>query len=104
MDATFKDPEHRRLFLEGAQRLGVPVLFVECQAHKQEVLRRLRRRVIQADEVSDATVKVYLQQWGEFVPLSEIADHCHIRFDTERDWENELKRVEDSLYNPPTCS
>jgi len=104
VDATFKDPEHRRLFLESAQRMGVPVLFVECQAHKQEVLRRLRRRVIQADEVSDATVKVYLQQWGEFVPLSEIADHCHIRFDTERDWENELKRVEDFLYNQSTCS
>lgn len=104
VDATFKDPEHRRLFLEGAQRLGGSVLFVECQAHKQEVLRRLRRRVNRSDEVSDATVEVYLRQREEFVPLSEIADHCHIRFNTERDWENELKRLEVSLYNPPTCS
>ena len=101
VDATFKDPEHRRLFLESAQRTGVPVLFVECQSRKQEVLRRLRRRAKRPDEVSDATVEVYLRQRKEFVPLSEIANQRHIRINTERGWEKELKRVEDFLYNPP---
>ena len=104
VDATFKDPEHRRLFLESAQRMGVPVLFVECQLPKQEVLRRLRRRVKRPDEVSDATVEVYLRQRGEFVPLSEIANHRHIRVNTERNLEKELKRVEEFLYNPPSSS
>jgi len=101
VDANFKDPEHRRLFLESAQRIGVPVLFVECHARKQEVLRRLRRRVNRSDEVSAATVEVYLRQREEFVPLSEIANHRHIRVNIERDWEKDLQRVEDSLYNPP---
>jgi len=98
VDATFKDPEHRRLFLDSAQRLGVPVLFVECRAHKQEVLRRLRRRARQPEEVSDATVEVYLRQRKEFAPLNEIAAHCHIKINTESDWENERKRVENFLY------
>ncbi len=100
VDATFKDPEHRRLFLDSAQRMGVPVLFVECQARKQEVIRRLQGRAKRSDEVSDATVEVYLRQREEFVPFSEIADHCHIRVNTERGWEKELKRVEDFLYKP----
>ncbi len=102
VDATFKDPEHRRLFLESALGMGVPVLFVECQLRKQEVLRRLRRRVKRPDEVSDATVEVYLRQREEFVPLSETGNHRHIRVNTERDLEKELKRVEDFLYNPQT--
>jgi len=76
------------------------VLFVECRARKQEVLRRLRERARQPNEVSDATVEVYLRQRKEFAPLSELANHCHIRVNTERDWEKELKRVEESLYNP----
>jgi len=101
VDATFKNPEHRRLFLESAQRMGVPVLFVECHARKQEVLRRLRQRVKQPDEVSDATVEVYLRQREEFVPFSQIANQHHIRINTERDSDKELKRVEDFLYNPP---
>jgi predicted kinase len=41
VDATFKDPEHRRLFLESAQRMGDPALFVECQLRKQAVSRRI---------------------------------------------------------------
>ncbi len=104
MDATFKDPEHRRLFLGSAQRMGVPVLVVECQSRKQEVLRRLRRRAKRPDEVSDATVEVYLRQREEFVPLNEIANYRHIRVNTERDSETELKRVEDFLYNPPSSN
>lgn len=100
VDATFKDPEHRRIFLQGAAVLGVPVLFVECQARDEEILRRLREREKRREEVSDATVGIYLQQRAEFVPLSEIPDPCHVKIDTEADLEPELERVENFLYNP----
>ena len=36
--------------------------------------------------------------------LSEIANHRHIRVNTERNWGKELKRVEEFLYNTPSSS
>jgi len=102
VDATFKDPEHRLLFLKGAERYRVPMLFVECQARKQGVVHRLKQRQQRPDEVSDATIEVYLQQREEFVPLSEIPDPCHIKIDTESDLEKELKAAEEFLYEPPS--
>ncbi len=78
VDATFKDPEHRRLFLQLAERAGVPLLFVECQAEEEEIFRRLKKREGQEEEVSDATWEIYLRQREEFVPLSEIPAPCYL--------------------------
>ena len=74
VDATFKDPVHRRRFVDMAERLRLPVLFVECSASEGEILERLKRRQQQPREVSDATVEVYLRQREEFVPLTEIPE------------------------------
>ena len=44
VDATFRAERRRRAFLELAERLGVPALFLVCRAPAEEVRRRLARR------------------------------------------------------------
>lgn len=100
IDATFKDPEHRRLFLNLAAGVGVPVLFVECQAAEEEVCHRLKEREQRPEEVSDATWEVYLRQREEFIPLSKIPDHCHLTVNAATDLEDALAKVEEFLYSP----
>ena len=85
VDATFKDPQHRRQFTELSRRLRLPGLFVECRASKERTLDRLKRRQQQPGEVSDATVAVYLRQREEFVPLTEIPESMRMIVTTEND-------------------
>lgn len=81
VDASFKDARHRELFLKEAESKNIPILFVECQAGEDEIFRRLKAREHEEDQVSDATWEVYLQQRGEFAPLNDIPDQCHLTFD-----------------------
>lgn len=97
IDATFKNPTHRRKLIELSARLRVPLFFGECRASEATSLRRLQEREKKAGEVSDATVEVYLRQRDEFVPLSEIPDSQRMILDTEEDAENGAKRAFDFL-------
>ncbi len=100
VDATLKNPEHRRLFLNLAISLGVPILFVECQAEAEEIFRRLKEREQKPEEVSDATWEVYLRQREEFVPLNDIPDSCRLIVNTTATPEAALAQVEEFLYHP----
>jgi hypothetical protein len=97
VDATFKEPRYRALFLNLASRLKIPVLFVECQAQEQEIFRRLQERGRRLDEVPDATWNVYIRNQEGFVPLRDIPDHCHITVNTETKLEEGIERVEEFL-------
>ncbi len=97
VDATFKEPNHRGLFLDLASRLQIPTLFVECRAREDEIFRRLQARGRRLGEVSDATWEVYLRQREEFAPLGDIPDHCHLTVNTEAKLEESLTRVEKFL-------
>ena len=73
VDATFRDDTLRQRFFELARNLGVPVLFLVCEASPEVVRERLAART---GDVSDATWEVYQRQrgqWGE--PSSDIAAH-----------------------------
>jgi aminoglycoside phosphotransferase family enzyme/adenylate kinase family enzyme len=83
VDATFAAPAHRAEALALAARAHVPVLFVECAASHNEIVRRLTSRARRTDEISDAGVATYLRQRGEFVALNEIPQSCHMVADTE---------------------
>jgi hypothetical protein len=93
VDATFKDSPHRRQFVEMSSRLGLPVLFVECQANEEKILERLRNREQQPGRVSDATVAVYLRQRDEFAPLTEIPESIRMIVNTEDDSEEATANV-----------
>jgi predicted kinase len=84
IDATFAAPAYRAEALALAARAHVPVLFVECTASHDEIVRRLTHRARRADEVSDAGVAIYLSQRGDFAALDEIPQSCHLVADTER--------------------
>ncbi len=82
VDASFRDPKHRRLFLDRAADLGVPVLFVECYADNETVRDRLVERAKNMDEISDATWETYERMRDDFSPFSEIPQNCLVRIDT----------------------
>jgi predicted kinase len=84
VDATFAAPVYRAQALALAARARVPVLFVECVASRDEIVRRLTVRVRRTDEISDASVTTYLRQRSEFASLKEIPDSSHLVIDTER--------------------
>jgi predicted kinase len=85
VDATFKDPQHRRQFIELSSRLRLPVLFVECRASEEKTLQRLKTRQQRPGEVSDATLAIYLRQRDQFAPLSDIPESMRIIANTEAD-------------------
>jgi len=93
VDATFKDPKHRRQFLDLSTRLQTAIIFVECRASQEKTLERLRKRLQSPGEVSDATVEVYLRQQAEFMPLTEIPDSIRMVVNTESDPEKAATEV-----------
>ncbi|HEY8506693.1 MAG TPA: AAA family ATPase, partial [Gemmataceae bacterium] len=56
VDANFRSGARRRPFFAAAVRLGVPVLFLVCEAPPAEVRRRLEAR---AGDASDADWEIY---------------------------------------------
>ena len=97
VDATFRDPQHRRQFMELSSRLRLPALFIECRASEETTLGRLQKREQRPGEVSDATVAVYLRQRQEFVPLTEIPDSRRMVVTTDGDPDQAAGQVFNSL-------
>jgi predicted kinase len=75
--------------------------YVECRADQGEVMRRLRERAHRADEVSDATVEIYLAQLKDFEPLDEIPPARRMVADTTADLTPIIAEVERRLYQCP---
>jgi hypothetical protein len=104
IDATFAAPVYRAEALALAARARVPVLFVECGASHEEIVRRLTHRERRTNEISDAGVATYLRQRGEFVALDEIPQFCHLVVDTERGLEAVSASITERLKSLPTAS
>jgi len=94
VDATFKNPAHRRQFVELGARRHVPVLFVECRADEDEVRGRLLERTQRSGEVSDATWEVYLRQKAEFAPIGEVDERRHVVIEGKQDPDEAALRIE----------
>lgn len=97
VDATFKRREDRLAVMTAANRCGVPVLFIECQANTAEVLSRLSERSLKGEDPSDATQEVYLHQRAEFAPLRELPARHHLVVDTTTGLEHALNGIEYAL-------
>ena len=83
-DATFRRRAERTMAADLAQRLGLGIIFVECRAEKSVVIRRLIDRSSRLDEISDATVEIYLAQLREFEPLDEVPLSSHLIADNDK--------------------
>jgi hypothetical protein len=58
VDATFREERFRRMFLDEAERWGVPALWLVCRAEPETVRQRLEQR---RGDASDADWSVYEQ-------------------------------------------
>jgi aminoglycoside phosphotransferase family enzyme/predicted kinase len=99
VDATCKQREDRRTFLELGNRFSVPVLFVECQASAAEVERRLRQREQEDGVVSDATWVTARQEQEEFPPFDDLPAGTHFVINTENTVEDALTVADQYLWN-----
>jgi predicted kinase len=97
VDATFKQPEHRRVFLELGNRLGVPVLFLECWTPMAEVERRLRERERRGDSVSDATWDLAQREAQSFPPFDDVPERQRFILNTDEPVEDRLLELEEQL-------
>jgi predicted kinase len=97
VDATFRRRDDRLAAMTVANRCGVPMLFIECQANHAEVLSRLSERSRTGDDPSDATQEVYLRQRSEFAPLREFPARHHLVVDTTAGIDHALNGIEYAL-------
>ena len=97
LDATFRHPGERGAVIETAAQSGASVLFVECRAGEEEVMRRLHERSRLPGSVSDADESVFLRQRSDFVPLGDIPSANRIVADTVRGYDEINKAVEEAL-------
>ncbi|MFW5952330.1 MAG: AAA family ATPase [Gemmatimonadota bacterium] len=79
VEGSFRGRRHRAAFLEAARELGVPVLFVVCEADRETVRRRLADRSSRSpnDDASEADWEVYLQMERRWEPIEGDADVFH---------------------------
>ena len=62
VDAAFLDRARRRDFVELAQRQGVPVLVIRCEADEATLRQRIRQRQAGGSDASEADLSVLQQQ------------------------------------------
>ena len=84
VDATFLQQQHRRLFSQQAELLQIPFLIVNTQADKETLLKRIKERAKQQNNVSEADQTVLENQLDNIQTLSsEELKYC-ITIDTEQ--------------------
>jgi aminoglycoside phosphotransferase family enzyme/predicted kinase len=77
VDATFREEQRRRQFLEAAIRWGVPCVLLRCQAGPDTIRRRLEGR---RGDASDADWAVHLQlaaAWEDAGPALDVISTDH---------------------------
>jgi uncharacterized protein len=97
IDATFSQRGQRQLAVKMAKEVGAEPQFIECRADKEVVVQRIAERGDDSQQVSDATVEIYLAQVKEFEPLDEVPPAWHEVVDTTHDLERHALRIERRL-------
>lgn len=97
LDATFQRRIHRERARAVAERVGVPVLSVECTAPEEVVVQRLRARAVANDDPSDADERVYREQLRAYEAYSEDERSSYVRVDTEGGIDAAIERIDKAL-------
>jgi len=94
-DASFLKRTDRDLFRALADKLGVSLVFVDANANKLELARRLQRRNAEGDDVSDASTAVlrYQQEHAEALNASEHKRTVHVATDGHVDSGAIIKKI-----------
>jgi uncharacterized protein len=96
VDATFREDQKRRTFLNAAIRWGVPAGFLLCQAKPETVRQRLGLR---QRDASDADWSVYLQVAEKSEETSTFTRQALHILDTDGSPERSLSQAHDVLRN-----
>lgn len=67
IDASFREDAHRQQFIETANRLAAPLIWLECRTNCEEIRRRLQAR---RGDASDADWKIYQSAAAHWEPPS----------------------------------
>jgi uncharacterized protein len=81
LDASFRSRESRAAALALARRLGVPFLFLECQAPAEVCRARLVERARGPSE-SDGRAQIFDDFLARYAPVSELDSSQHALVDT----------------------
>ncbi len=84
VDATFLQQKHRKLFSQQAERLLIPFLIVHTQTDKQTLIKRIKARAQQQNNVSEADKTVLENQLDNRQPLSNEELECSITINTDQ--------------------
>jgi predicted kinase len=89
VDATFLKRSQREPFLQLSNRLGLPLIIVDCDAPVDVLERRVTERAMQEDNVSDATHAVLAHQLATREPLKADEGGLVLKVGPARplDWE-----------------
>jgi len=92
LDATFSGAHQRREALRLAQDQDANILFIECVSPSRLLKARLMRRATEYS-ISDARLQ-HLEAFRKiFEPLSELHDETHIRIDTQKPLEENIREI-----------
>jgi len=72
VDATFHRREARAAFRDALGERPQPVVFVECRAHRDVLIDRVRSREADGERTSDADAAIVERQLAEREPLDEV--------------------------------
>jgi aminoglycoside phosphotransferase family enzyme/predicted kinase len=92
IDASFRSLEHREAARQLARDLGVPFLFVECQAPSDIVRERLRQRD-KEPSVSDARAEFLDDFVASWEPVDELDPSEHLVLDTSGSIEENVEAI-----------
>lgn len=91
VDAAFLARAQRRLLMDTAERLAVPLQIVHCDADEATLRRRVSRRETQGTDASEAGLEVLRHQLQAREPLSDGEVRASVFLDTaDARWEEEL--------------
>lgn len=101
VDASFGEDRRRAQFLQQAIELGVPAVWLVCQASPEIVRKRLAER---RNDLSDADWGVYKQAAANWQRATELSQRFQVAIDTEQQPEVLLQQavaaISDATSNP----
>ena len=82
IDASFKKRTERLKALALAKKLQIRFFVLECFCPDDITQKRLEKRVLDNDNVSDGRWELFQQQKDNFEPIDEITADCRFKIDT----------------------
>lgn len=97
VDASFLEPARRAPFVDLAARLGVPHLFLRCEAPPEILRERVVRRAQEGHDPSDAGPEVLAAQMSRYQSLGPETDSLVVDTDRDPDLSHLTGQIRDRL-------